>query len=166
MSALSFGLIAFSINLILVRGFNAFEDTKTQVVSIFIINLIAVVLSYVILNTVENEYVTICLGLAFSISYIVGIVITIKLIKKHVGKIHFSQFVGQHLKLILAAIIAMGPMFALSRMFDWHGPLALLLVMSVSAIGYFLVAKLLQVIEISMITGLLRSSRGKLRKKE
>jgi hypothetical protein len=59
LSALSFGLIAFSINLILVRGFNAFEDTKTQVVSIFIINLIAVALSYVILDTVENEYVTI-----------------------------------------------------------------------------------------------------------
>jgi putative peptidoglycan lipid II flippase len=166
LSALSFGLIAFSINLILVRGFNAFEDTKTQVVSIFIINLIAVVLSYVILNTVENEYVTVYLGLAFSISYIVGIVITIKLIKKHVGKIQFSQFIGQHSKLILASVIAMGPMFALSQIFDWHGPLALFSVMLVSALGYFLVAKLLRVAEISMIAGLLRSSRGKLRKKE
>jgi hypothetical protein len=38
--------------------------------------------------------------------------------------------------------------------------------MLVSAIGYFLVAKLLRVAEISMIAGLLRSSRGKLRKKE
>jgi putative peptidoglycan lipid II flippase len=166
LSALSFGLIAFSINLILVRGFNAFEDTKTQVVSIFIINLIAVALSYVILDTVENEYVTICLGLAFSLSYIVGIVITIKLIKKHVGVIKFSQFMGQHSKLILAAVIAMSPMFALSRIFDWHGPMALLLVMLVSTVGYFLVAKLLRVAEISMITALLRSSRGKLRKKE
>ena len=166
LSALSFGLIAFSINLILVRGFNAFEDTKTQVVSIFIINLIAVALSYVILNTVENEYVTICLGLAFSISYIVGIVITIKLIKKHVGKIHFSQFMGQHSKLILASVFAMSPMFAVSRLLDWHGPFALLLVMLVSAGGYFLIAKLLRVAEISMITGLLRSSRGKLSNKE
>ena len=142
------------------------EDTKTQVISIFIINLIAVALSYLILNTVENEYVTICLGLAFSISYIIGIVITIKLIKKHVGKIHFSQFMGQHSKLILASVIAMSPMFVVSRFFDWHGPLALLLVMLVSTIGYFLVAKLLRVAEISMITGLLRSSRGKLSNKE
>jgi putative peptidoglycan lipid II flippase len=125
-----------------------------------------VALSYLILNTVENEYVTICLGLAFSISYIIGIVITIKLIKKHVGKIHFSQFMGQHSKLILASVIAMSPMFVVSRFFDWHGPLALLLVMLVSTIGYFLVAKLLRVAEISMITGLLRSSRGKLSNKE
>jgi putative peptidoglycan lipid II flippase len=130
------------------------------VVSIFIINLIAVALSYLALNTVRNEYVTICLGLAFSISYLVGLIVTIKLIKKHVGKIHFSQFMGQHSKLIFAAVVAMGPMFALTRIFNWHGPLTLLLVLLVSASGYFLVAKLLRVAEISMITGLLRSSRG------
>jgi drug/metabolite transporter (DMT)-like permease len=57
-------------------------------------------------------------------------------------------------------------MFVVSRFFDWHGPLALLLVMLVSTIGYFLLAKLLRVAEISMITGLLRSSRGKLSNKE
>ena len=166
LSALSLGLVAFSINIILVRGFNAFEDTKTQVVSIFIINLIAVALSYLALNTVRNEYVTICLGLAFSISYLVGLMITIHLIKKHVGKIHFSQFMGQHSKLILAAFVAMGPMFALTRIFDWHGPLTLFLVLLVSASGYFLVAKLLRVAEISMITGLLRSSRATAGNKE
>ena len=166
LSALSLGLVAFSINIILVRGFNAFEDTKTQVVSILIINLIAVVLSYLALNTVENEYVTIYLGLAFSISYIVGIVITLNLLKKHVGKIYFSQFMGQHSKLILASVVAMGPMFTLSRIFDWHGPLALLLVLLVSASGYFVVAQLLRVSEISMITGMLRSSRGTLGNKE
>ncbi len=160
LSALSFGLVAFSINIILVRGFNAFEDTKTQVVSILIINLIAIALSYLALNTVQNEYVTIYLGLAFSLSYIVGIVITIKLIKKHVGQIHFSQFMGQHLKLLFAAILAMGPIFVLGRVLNWHGPIALFFVILVSAMGYFLVAKLLRVSEISMVAGLLRSSRG------
>jgi putative peptidoglycan lipid II flippase len=160
LSALGLGLVAFSINIILVRGFNAFEDTKTQVVSIFIINFIAVALSYLALNTVKNEHVTICLGLAFSVSYIAGLIITINLIKKHVGKIHFSQFMGQHSKLFFAAFAAMGPMFALTHIFDWHGPLALLLVLLVSSSGYFLIAKLLRVAEISMVTGLLRSSRG------
>ena len=160
LSALGLGLVAFSINIILVRGFNAFEDTKTQVVSIFVINLIAVALSYLALNTVKNEYVTICLGLAFSVSYIAGLIITINLIKKHVGKIHFSQFMGQHSKLFFAAFAAMGPMFALTHIFDWHGPLALLLVLLVSSSGYFLIAKLLRVAEISMVTGMLRSSRG------
>lgn len=158
LSALGLGLVAFSINIILVRGFNAFEDTKTQVISISIINLIAVAFSYLALNTVENEYVTICLGLAFSISYLTGLVFTLELLKKHIGKIHFSQFIGQHSKLVLAAIVVMGPIFTLTRIFDWHGPLTLLLVIMVSASGYFLVAKLLRVVEISMISGLLHPS--------
>jgi putative peptidoglycan lipid II flippase len=160
LSALSLGLVAFSINIILVRGFNAFEDTKTQVFSILIINLIAIALSYLALNTVENEYVTVYLGLAFSISYIVGIVITFKLIEKHVGKIHFSQFIGQHSKLIFAAIVTMGPIFALTRIFAWHGPVVLFLVLLASTSGYFLVAKMLRVTEIPMIIELLRYSRG------
>jgi hypothetical protein len=83
------------------------------------------------------------------------------LIKKHVGKIYFSEFIGQHARLLFAAVVSMGPMFALVRVLDWHGPFALLLVLMISAIGYFLFAKLLRVSEISMITGLLRSSRGK-----
>jgi putative peptidoglycan lipid II flippase len=166
LSALSFGLIAFSINIILVRGLNAFEDTKTQVVSILIINLVAVALSYIFLNTVKHEYVTVCLGLAFSISYLVGIVITLNLIKKHIGPVQYSLFLGQHLKLILAAVLAMAPLFTLTRMFDWRGPLALIAVLLVSATGYFLFAKLLRVAEISMITNLLRSSRGSTLNKE
>ena len=166
LSALSFGLIAFSINIILVRGLNAFEDTKTQVVSILIINLVAVALSYIFLNTVKHEYVTVCLGLAFSISYLVGIVITLNLIKKHIGPVQYSLFLGQHLKLILAAVLAMAPLFTLTRMFDSRGPLALIAVLLVSATGYFLFAKLLRVAEISMITNLLRSSRGSTLNKE
>ena len=166
LSVLSIGLVAYSINIILIRGFNAFEDTKTQVISIFIINLISVALSYLFLDTVKNEYVTIFLGLAFSISYIIGIAITMKLIKKHIGAMQYSQFMGQHSKLIIASIIAMAPIFLLSRIFDWHGPLALLLVLSVSGLGYFLVAKIFRIKEVSMITGLLRSSRGSAVNKE
>jgi putative peptidoglycan lipid II flippase len=161
LSALSLGLIAFSINIILVRGFNAFEDTKTQVISIFIINIISVLLSYLFLNIIKNEFVTISLGFAFSISYLIGVLITISLIKKHTGKIHLSDFIGQHLKLIFAALIVMGPLFLIIGHFQWHGALPLLLTLIISAAGFFLMARLLKIKEVSLISGLLRSSRGK-----
>jgi len=80
LSALSIGLVAFSINLILIRGFNAFEDTKTQVVSILIINVISVALSYLFLETLSSYWVTVGLGAAFSVSYIGGLFITISLL--------------------------------------------------------------------------------------
>ncbi len=128
LSALGFGLIPFSINLILVRGFNAFEDTKTQVISIFIINLISVALSYLFLWQLESDVVTIGLGVAFSLSYIVGLSITLKLIKKHVGTLRIGDFSRQHLALIAASLIAMAPIYLVITYLGWvesDAPLAL-----------------------------------------
>ncbi len=128
LSALGFGLIPFSINLILVRGFNAFEDTKTQVISIFIINLISVALSYLFLWRLDSDVVTIGLGAAFSLSYIVGLSITLKLIKKHVGTLRIGDFSRQHLALITASLIAMAPIYLVITYLGWvesDAPLAL-----------------------------------------
>ncbi|MEY4497167.1 MAG: hypothetical protein RLZZ364_472 [Actinomycetota bacterium] len=128
LSALGFGLIPFSINLILVRGFNAFEDTKTQVISIFIINLISVALSYLFLWRLDSDVVTIGLGAAFSLSYIVGLSITLKLIKKHVGTLRIGDFSRQHLALIAASLIAMAPIYLVITYLGWvesDAPLAL-----------------------------------------
>ncbi|PHX66386.1 MAG: murein biosynthesis integral membrane protein MurJ [Actinobacteria bacterium] len=165
LAALSFGLVAFSINLILIRGFNAFEDTRTQVISILIINLISVGLSYLSLNLLKNQWVTIGLGVAFSISYLVGLLITLSLLKKHTGAIRVTEFLGQHLRLIGAAIAVMAPLFALTQYITWVGveltPIArageLALVMVVAFFGYLIAGKAAGVEEISMV-GHLRDS--------
>jgi putative peptidoglycan lipid II flippase len=119
LSALSLGLVAFSINLVLIRGFNAFEDTKTQVLSILIINIISSVLSYVFLATLKSDLVTIGLGVAFAVSYILGFFVTIALLKKHTGTLKMSQFAGQHARLYLASAIAMVPFFAIAFLLNW-----------------------------------------------
>jgi putative peptidoglycan lipid II flippase len=119
LSAFSFGLVAFSINLILIRGFNAFEDTKTQVTSILIINVISVAFSYLFLAILPSQYVTIGLGGAFSISYIVGLFITIALLKKHTGKLQLASAGRQHISLLIASIAAMLPFFVISYLFNW-----------------------------------------------
>ena len=165
LSALSFGLVSFSINLILIRGFNAFEDTRTQVISIFIINVISVALSYLFLHLLKNQWVTIGLGVAFSISYLVGLLITLALLKKHTGVIRVKDFLGQHLRLYGVAVGVMAPLFALTQYISWIGveltPLTrageLAVVMVTAFIGYLFAAKAVGVEEISMI-GHLRES--------
>ncbi|CAB5039486.1 unannotated protein [freshwater metagenome] len=165
LAALSFGLVAFSINLILIRGFNAFEDTRTQVISIFIINLISVGFSYLFLNLLKTQWVTIGLGVAFSISYLVGLLITLSLLKKHTGAIKVMEFLGQHLRLLGAAIGVMAPLFALTQYITWVGieltPIArageLVVVMLTAFFGYLVAGKAAGVEEISMI-GHLRDS--------
>jgi putative peptidoglycan lipid II flippase len=161
LAALGFGLVPFSINLILVRGFNAFEDTKTQVISIFIINVISVVLSYIFLWQLDSNIVTIGLGLAFSISYIVGLSITLRLIKKHVGTLSISDFAGQHLRLFLASILAMAPLFAISTYFGWVSDDAslilravrLFVILALAGLGFLFAGHLLKVAEIAGLRG-------------
>ena len=159
LSALSFGLVAFSINLILIRGFNAFEDTRTQVISIFIINIVAVALSYASLFVLRNQWVTVGLGIAFSVSYLVGLLVTLKLLKKHTGLISIRDFGSQHLRLFGAAFAVMLPLFALTQYLDWVGvelsKIArlgeLAVVMGTAVIGYLIAGKAAGVEEITMI---------------
>jgi putative peptidoglycan lipid II flippase len=173
LSALSLGLVAFSINLILIRGFNAFEDTKTQVTSIVIINVISVGLSYVFLATLDSDWVTVGLGIAFSASYIVGLFITISLLKKHVGKLQISEFASQHGRLLVAALIGMLPFFALTQYFGWAYEetalsirgLRLVFVLIGSGVAYLLCAKLFKVSEIAGLRGFATSVLQRRRKK-
>ena len=165
LAALGLGLAAFSINIILIRGFNAFEDTRTQVPSILLINIIAVALSYISFWVLPSRWVTVGLGLAFSISYIVGLFYTLRLIARHTGRIHILDFLGQHTRLFIASLLAMLPLFAVSQYFSWTNTnstafvrlLELSLIMVVGFVGYFFVARLIGVSEISITSELART---------
>jgi putative peptidoglycan lipid II flippase len=176
LSALSLGLVAFSINLILIRGFNAFEDTKTQVLSILIINIISSALSYLFLETLKSDQVTIGLGLAFAVSYILGLFVTIALFKKHVGSFQYSQFAGQHMRLYAASLLAMLPFFAIAYFAQWIsddatpllGVLRLAFILIGSGAGFLLLAHAFKITEIAILREFaisLFSKRKALRKK-
>ena len=160
LSAFGVGLVAFSINIILIRGFNAFEDTKTQVPSILLINVVAVALSYLSLTALPSKWVTVGLGLAFSVSYIIGLFYTLRLLVRHIGRIHIRDFIGQHARLFVASLLAMLPLFAISQYFSWANANStalvrlgeLGLIMAVGFVGYFFIAGKLGVSEIS-VTG-------------
>ena len=158
-SSLGLGLVAFSIHLILLRGFNSFEDTRTQVWSILFINIVAVGLSYLFLSILPNKWVTVGLGFAFSISYIFGLFLTLLLLDRTVGPISMSDFISKHFGLFAASMIAMLPLFLLSQYFSWvSGDTSvlvriaeLLVVMVLSPLLYYFVAKSLKIGEVTMI---------------
>lgn len=165
LAAFGLGLVAFSINIILIRGFNAFEDTKTQVPSILLINVIAVGLSYLSLILLPSKWVTVGLGLAFSVSYIIGLFYTLALLVRHTGRIHIRDFIGQHTRLFIAALLALLPLFAISQYFSWANANSgavirlgeLSLIMVVGFTGYFFVARRIGVSEISLSSELMRT---------
>jgi putative peptidoglycan lipid II flippase len=173
LAAFGLGLVAFSINIILIRGFNAFEDTKTQVPSILLINVISVALSYLSLVLLPSQWVTVGLGSAFSLSYIIGLFYTLSLLDRHTGRIRIRDFLGQHARLFAASLVAMLPLFTISQYFAWANADSgafirfgkLVLIMMLGFAGYFFVADRLGVSEISISSELVKTAVRRIRRK-
>jgi putative peptidoglycan lipid II flippase len=99
------------------------------------------------------------LGIAFAISYIIGLVVTISLLGKHVGKFEYSHFLGQHLRLYLASFTAMLPFFALAYFLGWNnddakpliGVLRLAFVLAGGGAGFLFIAHALKITEMATL---------------
>jgi putative peptidoglycan lipid II flippase len=87
LSAFALGLIPVSINLVLLRGLNAFENLKSQVIGNLIMNLVSVVLSYLVAVWLEPKWVTVGLAAIFTLHYFIGVGISFYLIKRHQVKL-------------------------------------------------------------------------------
>ena len=122
-----------------------------------IINVISIILSYLFLAQLDSGVVTIGLGFAFSLSYIVGLFVTLRLIKRHVGSLRVRDFGKQHILLIVASLAAMLPIYLVIQYLQWDSDsaplsiraLRLLLILSISGVGYFVASHLLKIGEIA-----------------
>jgi len=157
LSAFALGLIPVSINLVLLRGLNAFENLKSQVIGNFIMNLISVVLSLIAASYLEPEWVTVGLAVVFTIHYFIGAGISFILIKKHQVVIPVLSLITFYLKLILIFAVAVLPVWFFRYSTPGGNLIFLLLVLSSSAIFYLL---LLKVFKISEITTLIKVIKG------
>jgi putative peptidoglycan lipid II flippase len=85
--------------------------------------------------------------------------VTLGLLKKHVGQLAISEFLGQHIRLVIASLLAMVPLFIMTQYISWLAidlsraarAGELLIVMVVAFFAYILAAKALRIEEISMI---------------
>jgi putative peptidoglycan lipid II flippase len=158
LSAFALGLIPVSINLVLLRGLNAFENLKSQVVGNLIMNIISVALSLVAAFYLEPKWVTVGLAAIFTVHYFIGAGISFILIKKHGVQIPVLSLAAFYLKLIFIFVLSAMPIW-LARELDLGGNLIyLLLVLSSSAIFYLL---LLKAFKISEITTLIKVIKGR-----
>ncbi|NBY38386.1 MAG: hypothetical protein EBQ63_02395 [Actinobacteria bacterium] len=85
LAAFALATIPLSINLIAIRGLNAFENTRAQVKANLLINAVAMALSIVGFFVLPTRWITVGLAGAFTISYWVGNLLTFALLEKRAG---------------------------------------------------------------------------------
>jgi putative peptidoglycan lipid II flippase len=105
--AFSIGLIPYSAQFVMLRGFYAYEDTRTPFfISLWIgvANAALAWLSYLVLGSTPWAVAGMCV--AYSVSYLVGMVITAGKLKRLVGGFDAKRVLRVHVKLCVAAGIA------------------------------------------------------------
>jgi putative peptidoglycan lipid II flippase len=149
LSAFALGLIPVSINLVLLRGLNAFENLKSQVIGNFIMNLISIALSYLVASWFEPKWVTVGLAGIFTLHYFIGTGISFYLIRRHQVRLPLLSISLYYLRLILIFALVLAPIWLLRGEIPGGNLISLLLVTSISAVFYLLIAKLLKISEVT-----------------
>ena len=152
LAAMSLGLIPLSINLVLIRGLNAFENTKYQVISNLVINLVALTISTWAFLNLDVVDITVGLGVALAISYWVGIVCTYYLLRRYSGPLNITSLLLFHSKVALIALVSCLVISSLLSRLALEGNLFSLLIVLLSTFALYLaIGRVLKVSEISQV---------------
>jgi putative peptidoglycan lipid II flippase len=149
LSALALGLAPMSVNLIALRGLNAFENVKLQVLSNAIMNIVAVIVSIIVAFTLPPEWVTVGLAGALALSYYFGAWSTIRLLRRYGISIAISEVFGFYLKLTVLALLVSVPIWFLRDLIPGGNMVRLFVVLAVCGVGYLVLCKIARVSEIT-----------------
>jgi putative peptidoglycan lipid II flippase len=147
--ALALGLAPMSINLIALRGLNAFENVKLQVLSNAIMNIVGIIVSIVVAFTLPAEWVTVGLAGALAFSYFFGAWSTIRLLRRYEISISISEVVGFYLKLSALALLVAVPVWFSRNLIPGGNMIRLIIVLVVCGVGYLALCKIARVSEIT-----------------
>jgi len=158
LAGFALGLIPVSINLILLRGLNAFENLKAQVIGNFIMNLISVLLSVLAAIYIESKWVVVAMAVIFTVHYFIGVGISFYLIKRHQINLAIPAIAIHYFKLIAIFTVAIVPVFLIRDSLPGGNLIQLTLVTIFSTLIYLILGFVFKVKEIKSAIKLISGS--------
>ena len=162
------GLLAFTGHYLALRGFYAQEDTRTPFlvnVCINAVNVALVLLAYAVLRP---EWVGVAMAGSYSVSYGVGMLLSLRLLRRRTGPLEGAQTLRTYARLLAAALVAAVPAFLAARaataglgeglLGSLAGTVAGGLVLLA---GYVLLAQRMRVPELTSVVALVRTRRSR-----
>ena len=146
--AFATGLLPLSINLIALRGLNAFENVKLQVLSNAIMNIVASLLAFFFALVLPAKWVTVGLAGALALSYYVGAWTSIRLLRRYKIEIRTQEIAGLYLRLgAMYAAVAL-PLYFIMGHIPGGNTFRLLVVLVFSGLGYLGLARTFKIAEV------------------
>lgn len=159
------GLIAFSAQYLLLRGFYAFEDTRTPFFVAAWIAGVNIALASACHLLLPARWAVVGMAGAYTLAYLVGLALTARLLRRRLdGRIGTGGLGRAYGKLLCAAVPAAGLGWAAARAVSgpggpgsagtWSTAVALASGVVSTAVAYLLLARLLKVEEVRRVPGL------------
>jgi putative peptidoglycan lipid II flippase len=105
LSAFALGLIPYSAQYVLLRGFYAYEDTRTPFYNTVWVAASQAALSGVCYLILPAEWAVTGMAFAYGVSYLIGLVVALPRLKRRIGDLDGPRINRTYSKLIGASII-------------------------------------------------------------
>ncbi|MEV7120280.1 murein biosynthesis integral membrane protein MurJ [Kitasatospora griseola] len=167
LSAFALGLIPYSVQYVLLRGFYAYEDTRTpfsNTVWVALTQAGTAVLCWLLLPA---QWAVTGMALGYGLSYAVGVFVAVPKLKARIGGLDTARITKTYVRLAIAslpaAVVGLGiELFALRVVDGWIGNVLTLLVAAVVQIAVFLLlARRMRIEELNALTGMVRRRIGR-----
>lgn len=159
LAGLALGLPPMSVNLIALRGLNAFENVKLQVLSNSIMNVIGIAFAIAASVILPAKWVTVGLAGSLAISYYFGCWSTIRLLRRYEIDISISEVIGFYFKLTGLALLVALPTWFIRDSLPGGNTLRLIIVLGICGLGYLALCRLTRVSEITSAVEVLTSRK-------
>ncbi|GAA2084172.1 hypothetical protein GCM10009759_03000 [Kitasatospora saccharophila] len=167
LSAFALGLIPYSVQYVLLRGFYAYEDTRTpfsNTVWVALTQAATAVLCWLVLPA---QWAVTGMALGYGLSYAVGVFVAVPKLKAKVGGLDTARITKTYVRLAMASLPAavvglVLELLALQVLDGWIGNVLTLLVAAGAQLAVFLVlARKMRIEELSALTGMVRRRLGR-----
>jgi putative peptidoglycan lipid II flippase len=172
LSAFGIGLIPFSAQFLMLRGFYAFEDTKSPFTINIWISAANVALStgvfYALKGGGKERWAVVVMCSVYGIAYCIGLAITAQKLKRRLGGLDGKRIMQTYTRLIGASAVAAGATFIVALYVNhmvgqsWLGSAVSLTVGGgMLATLFVLCARLMHVEEVEQLLGSVRAKLGR-----
>ncbi|GAA1966365.1 murein biosynthesis integral membrane protein MurJ [Kitasatospora viridis] len=167
LSAFALGLIPYSVQYVLLRGFYAYEDTRTpfsNTVWVAVTQAGTAVLCYLVLPA---QWAVTGMALGYGTAYAVGVAVAVPKLKRKVGGLDTGRITKTYVRLVIACLPAalVGFLISLglsSLLSGWLGSVLTVALAGAAQLAVFAqLARRMRIEELNSVVGMVRSRLGR-----
>ncbi|MFE2724478.1 murein biosynthesis integral membrane protein MurJ [Kitasatospora sp. NPDC059327] len=167
LSAFALGLIPYSAQYVMLRGFYAYEDTRTPFSNTVWVAACQAAFSLACWVVLPSEWVVTGMAFGYGLAYAVGVTVAVPKLKKKIGGLDTKRIGKTYTRLITAsvpaALVGLGASLAVQQVLaGWFGSVLTIVVAGGLQLAVFvLIAKKLRIEELNAMLGMVRGRLGR-----